>query len=97
MNDVKNVISMIGERLKKLAQNNAVVSRPISMGDRHVLPMCEISMGFGGGGGAGEDAGNGEQSKGQGSGGGTAGTAKAAPVAVVVVEGNKVRIEVLGK
>lgn len=97
MNDVKNVISMIGERLKKLAQSNAVVSRPISMGDRHVLPLCELCMGFGGGSGIGEDAGSGEQSKGQGAGGGTAGTAKATPVAVVVVEGNKVRIQTLGK
>jgi uncharacterized spore protein YtfJ len=97
MNEVKNVISMIGERLKKLAQSNAVVAKPISFGDRHVLPLCELKMGFGGGGGTGEDAGGGEQANGQGTGGGTAGSAKATPVAVVVVDGNQVRIESLIK
>lgn len=96
MNDLKNVISMIRDRLKKLAQSNAVVSRPISMGDRHVLPLCELSMGFGGGGGTGEDTGGKEENKGQGKGGGTAGTAKATPIAVIVVAGNQFRIETLG-
>lgn len=97
MNEIKDVISMIRDRLKKLAQSNAVVSKPISMGDRHVLPLCELGMGFGGGGGTGEDAGNKEQNTGQGTGGGTAGTAKATPIAVVVVDGDQVRIETLGK
>ncbi|EFK05242.1 sporulation protein YtfJ [delta proteobacterium NaphS2] len=97
MNEIKDVISMIRDRLKKLAQSNAVVSRPISVGDRHVLPLCELSMGFGGGGGTGEDTADKEQNKGQGTGGGTAGTAKATPIAVIVVDGNQVRIETLGK
>lgn len=97
MQDVKNVISMIGEQLKKLARANAVVSKPISFGDRHVLPLCEISLGFGGGGGSGEDAGNGEQATGQGTGSGTAGSASSTPVAVVVVDGHDVRIESLSK
>ena len=92
MNDIKSIISMIGDRLKKLAQSNAVVSQPISFNDRHVLPLCELSMSFGGGGGSGEDNGNG-----QGTGGGTGGGAKATPVAVVVVDGDQVRIESLGK
>ena len=97
MNDVKNIISMISERLKKMAQGNAVVSKPISFGDRHVLPLCELSLGFGGGGGSGEDMGNGEPSGGQNIGGGTGGSAKATPVAVIVVDGKNVRIESLGK
>jgi uncharacterized spore protein YtfJ len=97
MNDVKGVIAMIGERLKKVAQSNAVVSDPISFGDRHVLPLCELSLGFGGGGGSGEDSGNGEQSSGQGTGGGSGGSARVTPVAVIVVDGRDVRIEPLGK
>jgi uncharacterized spore protein YtfJ len=97
MNDIKEVISMIRNRLKKLAQANAVVSRPISMEDRHVLPLCELGMGFGGGGGTGEENGDKAQNKGQGTGGGSAGSAKATPIAVIVVDGNQVRIETLGK
>jgi uncharacterized spore protein YtfJ len=97
MNEIKDVLSMIRARLKNLAQSNAVVSRPISMGDRHVLPLCELGMGFGGGGGTGEDTGDKTQNRGQGTGGGSAGSAKATPIAVVVVDGNRVRIETLGK
>jgi uncharacterized spore protein YtfJ len=97
MNDVKAVIAMIGERLKKLAQSNAVVSKPISFGDRHVLPLCELSIGFGAGGGTSEGEANQDKSSGQGSGGGVGGAAKAAPMAVVIVDGKDVRIETLGR
>jgi uncharacterized spore protein YtfJ len=97
MNDLKGIISMISERLKKMAQSNTVVTRPVSFGDRHVLPMCELKLGFAGGGGTGEDKGGGEQSGGQGTGGVAGGSAKATPVAVIVVDGQNVRIESLGK
>ncbi len=97
MNDVKGIISMISERLKKMAQSNAVVTQPVSFGDRHVLPMCELKLGFAGGGGTGEDKGGGEQSGGQGTGGVAGGSAKATPIAVIVVDGQNVRIESLGK
>ena len=97
MNDVKGIISMISERLKKMAKGNAVASKPISFGDRHVLPLCELKLGFAGGGGTGEDMGDGQQSGGQGTGGGTGGSAKATPIAVIVVDGQNVRIEPIGK
>ncbi len=97
MNDVIGIISMISERLKKMARSNAVVTQPVSFGDRHVLPMCELKLGFVGGGGTGEDKGGGEQSGGQGTGGVAGGSAKATPIAVIVVDGQNVRIESLGK
>lgn len=97
MNDVKGIISMISERLKKIAQSNAVVTKPVSFGDHHVLPMCELKLGFAGGGATGEDRGGGEQSGGQGTGGVAGGSAKATPIAVIVVDGQNVRIESLGK
>ncbi len=96
MTDVKSTIALMGERLKKMARNNAVVSKPISFGDRHVLPLCELSLAFGGGGGTGEEAGTGEQSGGQGTGSATVGGARATPVVVIVVDGRNVRIESLG-
>ena len=80
-----------------MAQSNAVVTQPVSFGDRHVLPMCELKLGFAGGGGTGEDKGGGEQSGGQGTGGVAGGSAKATPIAVIVVDGQNVRIESLGK
>ena len=95
--DVKKIISMIGERLKTMAKDNAIASQPISVGNRHVLPLCELSLSFGGGGGTSEGVESGEQQNGQGRGSGVGGSAKAVPVAVVVVDGNDVRIERFGK
>ena len=97
MKDVKGIVSLIGERLKTLAESNAVVSKPISVGDRHVLPLCELSLGFGGGGGTSEGLVEDEQKNGQGAGSGVGGTAKATPVAVVVADAQGVRIETFGK
>lgn len=97
MKYVKGIISMMGERLKSLARGNVVATEPISVGDRHVLALCELSLSVGGGGGTGEELTNEEHHEGQGTGGGVGGGAKAVPVAVVVAEGNRVRIETFGK
>ncbi len=85
----------VSGRLKALAQRNAVVAKPISVGERHVLTMCELSVGFGGAGGAGEGS-EGGSGSGEGQGGGAVGRASACPVAIVVVENGKVRLEQLG-
>ena len=95
--DVKGVITLIGDRLKTMAGNNAVASKPLSIGNRHVLPLCELSLNFGGAGGTSEDPENGKEQNGQGAGSGVGGSAKAVPVAVVVVDGDNIRIESFGK
>jgi len=97
MEHVKGIISLLGQRLTSLAKGSVVATEPISVGDHHVLALCELSLSIGGGGGAGEDLKNGDQPKGEGIGGGVGGGAKAVPVAVVVAEGNNVRIETFGK
>ena len=93
MEDVGKLLSQVSERLENMAKSNAVVARKISVGDRHVLPLCELAMGFGGAGGRGEAL---EQGANQGQGGAAGGAAKAAPVAVIIVEGGRVRVESLG-
>jgi len=98
MKHVKDLFAAVSDRLASLAKGNAVVAKPISVGDRHVIPLCELSVGFGGGGGVGE----GEPNKPgddpvAGTGGGAGGGAKASPVAVLVIENGKVRIEHLGQ
>ena len=97
MIDIKEIISLIGDRLKELARSNAIVTKPISVGNRHVLPLCELSLSFGGGGGSSEGNGTDDQQNGQGAGSGAGGHAKAVPIAVVVVDGDDVRIETFGK
>jgi len=96
MKDIKELFTTVTERLEKLARGNAVVAKPISVGERHILPLCELAVGFSAGGGQGEGTAEGA-GPGAGVGGGAGGGAKAAPVAVLVIEGGKARIELLGR
>lgn len=98
MEFVTQLLTRLTTRLGALAKSNAVVARRVSVGDRHVIPLCELSVGIGGGGGQGEgsDPEKGETA-GKGLAGGAGGSAKASPVAVIVVEGGRVRVESLGQ
>lgn len=99
MEDIKKLFEAVSQRLQKMAQANAVVSKPISVGDRHVIPLCELSVGFGGAGGVAEGEGQTKEGagSGEGQGGGAGGGAKAGPVAVIVVDQGKVRVEKIGR
>ncbi len=96
MDSVKNMITLLSERLRVVAAANAVVAKPVSVGDRHIVPLCEIGLSFGGGGGSGEGQVKGGAA-GCGYGAGAGGGAKASPVAVLVVDGDDVRIEKVGR
>jgi|GEM_PF-1982048 len=89
---VKALFGAVSERLKLLTKRNAVVAKPISVGERHIITLCELRLGFGGGGGEGEGHENGE-AIGKGTGGGAGGMARATPVAVLVIDNGKARLE----
>lgn len=94
MEHVRSLIELLKVRLKKVAGGNAVVAKPVSVGDRHVVPLCELGITFGGGGGEGRTK---RGPAGSGAGALVGGGAKATPVAVVVIEGDQVRIEKVGR
>lgn len=97
MEHVEKLLAAISKHFEKLARTNAVVAQPISVGDRHVVPLCELSVSYGAGGGAGETiAEDGTKQPQQGIGGGGGGASKAAPVAVLVIENGKVRLQRVG-
>lgn len=92
---LKELLQSVTDRLTGLVKKNAVVARPISIGERHVLTLSELRLGLGGGEGGGEGTENGGVSgKGTGLGGG--GGARATPVAVIIIEGGKARLQSLG-
>lgn len=96
MEHVKQLMAALSGKLEGLARANAVVAQPVSVGDRHIVPLCELGLAFGGGGGTGEaDEPGGEGGKG--TGGGAGGAAKAVPVAVLVIEDGEARIELIEK
>jgi uncharacterized spore protein YtfJ len=96
MEQIKKLLEAVRARLSGVALKDAVVSKPLTAGNQHVLVLSEVSFGFGGGSGTGE---NSESGKGpaRGSGGGVFGMGKASPVAVLVVEQGKVRLEKIGR
>ncbi|MBI5548632.1 MAG: hypothetical protein HY901_32525 [Deltaproteobacteria bacterium] len=94
MDEIKKLFEAVRQRLSGGALKDAVVSKPLSAGERHVLVLSEVSLMFGGGGGTGEATTAGKPAKG--TGGGGLGMSKASPVAVLVVENGKARIEKIG-
>ena len=96
MEHVKQLLAALSGKLEGLAKANAVVARPVSVADRHIVPLCELGLAFGGGGGSGELDDPGSES-GKGTGGGAGGAAKAVPVAVLVIEDGEARIELIEK
>ncbi len=96
MDTIKNMIAVLSERLKIVAASNAVVAKPVSVGDKHVVPFCELGLSFGGGGLSGEGETKGGDG-GRGFGAMAGGGAKASPVAVLVIEGDDVRLEKVGR
>ena len=97
MKNVNDMVSLMQRRLEDLATGNAVVAAPISVGERHVVPLVELSMGLGGGGASAKaEAETGAKGHGAGVGGGAGGGVSACPVAVVVVDNGKVTVTHLG-
>jgi len=97
MEKMKGFLEALGESFDRLKKGNAGVGKPISIGDRHVVPLCELKVawGAGGGEGEGEDSAS-NKGKGKGRAQAGAGGAKATPVALLVIENGKVRLETLG-
>jgi uncharacterized spore protein YtfJ len=77
---------IIGE-LKVIAKSETVVGQPVTAGDRTVIPVTRISVGFGAGGGE-----EGKEEKGSRYGGGGGGGAVIDPVAFLILEKDKVSL-----
>jgi uncharacterized spore protein YtfJ len=93
MEQVTRLFTIVRTVLSRSALKDAVVSRPLSVGDQHVLVLSDVSVALGAGGGTGTDA---AKKMATGTGGGGGGGAKARPVAVVVVDKGEVRVEPIG-
>ncbi len=52
---IDELISTLMKELHKISRTESVVGRPLEVGETHVVPICDLSIGFGtvGGGGKG--------------------------------------------
>lgn len=97
MEDILKLADKVSQRLAHLAESSAVIAKPVSVGGRHVVPLCELSLAFGSGGGIGEGEGpDPGAGKNEGKGGAAGGAAKATPVALLIIDEDGVRLQGLG-
>ncbi len=80
-NNVVEILQGVVGELKEMAQSQSIVGDPITVGDKTVIPIVKISVGFGAGGGQGED-----EKKRAGFGGGGGGGASIEPAAFIIMD-----------
>ena len=86
-NPAQELIKSILEELKAIAKTETIVGEPITIGDKTIVPVCKITLGFGAGGGTG-----GAKDKGEGTGSGGGGGVAIFPAAFIVIKGDEVSV-----
>ena len=86
-NNVSEILKNIVGELKEMARSQSVVGDPINLGNKIVVPLVKISVGFGAGGGQDE-----RQSESARFGGGGGGGARIEPAAFIVIDGDKISL-----
>ena len=86
-NPAEQLIKSILDELKAIAKTETIVGDPITVGDRTIIPVCKITLGFGAGGGTG-----GAKDKGEGLGSGGGGGVCVHPAAFIVIKGEQVSL-----
>ena len=80
-NNVVEILKSVVSELKDMARSETIIGKPVTVGNRTVIPVVKISVGFGAGGGQGEN-GKGGPSFGGGGGGG----ATIEPAAFIIID-----------
>jgi uncharacterized spore protein YtfJ len=86
--NIIDMLSAIVGEIKAIAKSETIIGEAITLGDKTVVPMVKISVGFGAGGGEGTD----ENKKAGGYGGGGGGGVMVEPAAFLVIDGDKVSL-----
>ncbi|MCX6829570.1 MAG: spore germination protein GerW family protein [candidate division Zixibacteria bacterium] len=86
-NNVSEILQNIVGELRQMARSQSVVGEPITLGNKIIVPLVKISVGFGAGGAQSE-----KQPEGTNFGGGGGGGAKIEPAAFIIIDGDKVSL-----
>ncbi len=84
-NQLTELIGTIMGELKEISRTEAIVGEPVSLGDKMVVPITKLSLGFAVGGGEGK-----APEKGSSFGGAGGGGAKVEPVGFIVIQEDNV-------
>lgn len=85
-NLVEVLQAIVGE-LRQIARSESIVGAPVTIGDRTIVPITKLSVGFGAGGAEGT-----RPDKGSGFGGGGGGGAMIEPVAFLVLDKERIQL-----
>ncbi len=83
--NLKDLLASIIEELRKIATTETVVGKPVGLGDKKVVPISRILVGFAIGGGEGKPKDTTDKFAGGGGGG-----ARVEPVGFIVMDGDKI-------
>lgn len=85
--NLAEVLQTIVGELRQIARSESVVGAPVTIGERTVVPITKLSVGFGAGGAEGT-----RPDKGSGFGGGGGGGAMIEPVAFLVLDKDRIQL-----
>lgn len=80
-NNVVEILKSVVGELKEMARSETIIGKPVTIGNRTVIPIVKISVGFGAGGGQGDN-----QKVGSGFGGGGGGGVTIEPAAFIIID-----------
>jgi uncharacterized spore protein YtfJ len=80
-NNVVDILKGVVGELREISKSETIIGQPITVGNKTVIPIVKISVGFGAGGGQGED-----EKKNSGFGGGGGGGARIEPAAFIIMD-----------
>lgn len=80
-----DLISSIMGELKQISKTETIIGEPVKLGDKMVVPVSKVSVGFGVGGGEGK-----ADEKSSGFGGGGGGGVRVEPVGFIVIQEDRV-------
>lgn len=86
-NNVVDILKGVVGELREIARSETIIGKPVTVGDKTVIPVVKVSVGFGAGGGQGEM----DKDK-AGYGGGGGGGAKIEPSAFIIMDADGIRL-----
>jgi uncharacterized spore protein YtfJ len=86
-NNVAEILKSIVGELREIARSETIVGKPITIGDKTIVPVVKLTVGFGAGGGQGES-----ENSGSGFGGGGGGGVKMEPAAFIIIDKDGIRL-----
>jgi uncharacterized spore protein YtfJ len=94
MENIEKLLKTSLEEIERVLNTKTVVGEPIKIGETTLIPLLSVGFGFGAGGGTGKgDLGAKTAGSGEGTGAGVGGGGGVKPVAMIIIDGNGVRVE----